>query len=243
MRETGWLQSPMKRVLGPLVDRAWDLRVTGRENIPTSGPALITPNHLAFIDSVITMFVLPRRALAVGKAEYMDSWKTRYIFPATGMIPIDRSGGAASQEALDLAASSLEAGELFMIYPEGTRSRSGYLHKGRTGAARLALATGAPIVPVGLRGTDRIQPVNAPMPKFRLPVEVNFGRPIDVSRYHGKLDDRMLLRQITDEVMFEIAELSGQTYVNVYAGDPLPSGLPEHAPPVPVGERELVGVG
>ncbi len=231
-RETGWLQQPLKKVLGPLCRRAFDVEVTGLENLPESGPALITPNHLAFIDSVFTMLVMPRLLLAVGKAEYMDSWKTRYIFPATGMIPLDRSGGSASKAALDLAAASLERGELFLIYPEGTRTRDGYLHKGRTGAARLALATGAPIVPVGLRGTDRVQPVGAWRPKFGERCEVNIGKPIDVSRYRGKRDDRLLMRQITDEVMFEISELSGQTYVNVYSGEPLPEHLSPTAPAV-----------
>jgi 1-acyl-sn-glycerol-3-phosphate acyltransferase len=166
---------------------------------------------------------MPRRVLAVGKAEYMDSWKTRYIFPATGMIPLDRSGGTASLEALDKAAESLDRGDLFLMYPEGTRTRTGYLHKGRTGAARLALRTGAPIVPVGIRGTEQIQPPDAPVPKTGMRCEYRFGRPIDVSRYRDKTDDRLLMRQITDEVMFEIAELSGQTYVDVYAGSPLPT--------------------
>ncbi len=230
--ETGWLQRPMKTVLSPLIHRLWDLDIIGLQNVPTSGPALITPNHMAFIDSVFTTFIMPRRTLAVGKAEYMDSWKTKYIFPATGMIPIDRSGGKASADALEAAAQSLLSGELFLIYPEGTRTRDGYLHKGRTGAARLALRTGAPIIPVGLRGTADIQPIDTTKPKFGLPCEVRIGRPIDVRRFQDKNDDRRLLRQITDEMMFEIAELSGQTYVNVYAGDPLPDSLPPKAPAV-----------
>ncbi len=230
--ETGWLQRPLKTVLRPVIERLWDIEIIGLQNVPGTGPALITPNHMAFIDSVFTTFIMPRRTLAVGKAEYMDSWKTKYIFPATGMIPIDRSGGAASADALEAAAQSLLAGELFLIYPEGTRTRDGYLHKGRTGAARLALRTGAPIIPVGLRGTAAIQPVDTTKPRFGLPCEIRIGRPIDVSRFRDKTDDRRLLRQITDEMMFEIAELSGQTYVNVYAGDPLPDSLPPEAPAV-----------
>ncbi len=233
--ETGWLQQPFKRVMQPLAHRLWDLEIEGMEHIPKSGPALITPNHVAFIDSVFITTLMPRRTLAVGKADYMDSWKTKFLFPATGMIPIDRSGGSASQAALDTAAASLERGDLFLIYPEGTRTRTGYLHKGRTGAARLALRTGAPIIPVGLRGTDRIQPVDTVKPVINVPCEVRIGKPIDVSRYRDRQDDRRVLRQITDEVMFEVAELSGQTYVDVYATDPLPDSVAPTAPPVVVG--------
>ncbi len=233
--ETGWLQQPFKRVMQPLAHRLWDLDIEGLENIPKSGPALITPNHVAFIDSVFITTIMPRRTLAVGKADYMDSWKTKYLFPATGMIPIDRAGGSASQAALDAAAISLDRGDLFLIYPEGTRTRDGYLHKGRTGAARLALRTGAPIIPVGLRGTDRIQPVDAVKPVTGVPCEIRIGRPIDVSRYRDRQDDRRVLRQITDEVMYEVAELSGQTYVDVYATDPLPESIAPTAPPVVLG--------
>lgn len=227
-RETGWLQQPLGRVIRPLMHKMWDLDITGLAHIPTDGPALLAPNHLSFLDSVFAMSLLPRRTLAVGKAEYMDSWKTKHFFPATGMIPLDRSGGDASQAALDMAASSLDRGDLFLIYPEGTRTRDGYLHKGKTGVARLALRTGAPIIPIGLVGTDRIQPPDRTMPKMGEKASINIGRPIDVSRYRSRIDDRLVLRQITDEVMFEIGELSGQVYVDCYSGEP----LPEDAPPI-----------
>jgi 1-acyl-sn-glycerol-3-phosphate acyltransferase len=133
------------------------------------------------------------------------------------MIPIDRGGGSASERALDTAARVLEQGELFGIYPEGTRARDGKLHKGHTGAARLALRTRSPIVPVGLVGTRDVQPPEARVPKPRLPVTIRFGRPISVERYLDRADDRLTLRQIIDEVMFEIRELSGQEYVDTYA--------------------------
>jgi 1-acyl-sn-glycerol-3-phosphate acyltransferase len=227
--ETGWLQPGMTRLMRPLMSQMWKMAVTGLENVPSAGPALIAPNHLSFLDSVFTMTLMPRRTLAVGKAEYMDSWKTRYFFPATGMIPLDRSGGDASKVALDAAARSLDRGDLFLIYPEGTRTRDGYLHKGKTGVARLALRTGAPIIPVGLIGTDRIQPPDRTLPKLGERCEIHIGKPIDVSRYRSRIDDRLLLRQITDEVMFEIGELSGQTYVDVYSGDALPSDAPTSA--------------
>ena len=225
--ETGWLQPGLTRFMRPLMRRMWKMTVTGLENVPAEGPALIAPNHLSFLDSVFTMALMPRRTLAVGKAEYMDSWKTRHFFPATGMIPLDRSGGDASKVALDAAAMSLERGDLFLIYPEGTRTRDGYLHKGKTGVARLALRTGAPIIPVGLVGTDRIQPPDRTLPKLGERCEIHIGKPIDVRRYRSRIDDRLLLRQITDEVMFEIGELSGQTYVDVYSGDRSPG--PESA--------------
>ncbi len=136
-------------------------RLNGRASIDCQprGPAILCPNHISFIDSVFLMLSLPRNISFVGKAEYMDSWKTKFLFPAMGMIPIDRAGGDKSQRALDIAQNVLERGELFGIYPEGTRSRDGRLYKGRTGAARLAMATGAPIYPVGIVGTDKVQPV------------------------------------------------------------------------------------
>ncbi|HEU5082639.1 MAG TPA: lysophospholipid acyltransferase family protein, partial [Acidimicrobiales bacterium] len=153
----------------------------------------------------------------VGKAEYLDDWKTKHLFPALGMIPIHRGGGSSSQRALDTAAEVLQRGELFGIYPEGTRSRTGKLHRGHTGPARLALRTGAPIIPVGLRGTDHLQPTGAPLPRPFRSCQVNIGPPIDVSRYRDRADDRLVLRQLIDEVMFEIRKLSGQEYVDVYA--------------------------
>jgi 1-acyl-sn-glycerol-3-phosphate acyltransferase len=148
----------------------------------------------------------------------MDSWKTKFIFPAMGMIPIDRGGGDKSQAALDTAERVLRRGELFGIFPEGTRSRDGYLYKGRTGAARLALKVGCPIFPVGVIGTREIQPPDAKLPKVRLDCTIKIGRPIKVERYRDRADDHRVLRQITDELMFEIRELTGQEYRNVYAG-------------------------
>jgi len=171
--------------------------------------------------------VLPRRITYVGKAEYLDDWKTKYLFPAMGMIPIDRSGGSASAAALDAAAGVLERGELFGIYPEGTRTRDGRLHRGHTGVARLALRTNSPIVPTAVIGTDEVQPVDSSVPKFFKRVHIRFGRPVAVDRYLDRPDDRMVLRQITDEVMFEIAALSGQEYVDTYATSSKPAAAPE----------------
>jgi len=203
-------------VLTPVFKLSWPVTVEGLEHVPAEGPAIFCPNHVSVLDSFFLPLVLPRRITYVGKAEYMDSWKTKYMLPAMGMIPIDRSGGSAGERALNAAARVLRRGEFFGIYPEGTRSRNGVLHKGHTGPARLALRTGAPIIPVGLIGTREVQPPEAKVPKLRVPVTVKIGRPIDASRYEAA-DDRLRLRQIIDEVMFEIRELSGQDYVDTYA--------------------------
>jgi 1-acyl-sn-glycerol-3-phosphate acyltransferase len=229
-REYGKAYPAAKAVVKPVVKLLWRVNATGLHHVPADGPAILCPNHISFFDSLVLPCVLPRRISYVGKAEYLDSWKTRYVFPAIGMIPIDRTGGSSAQRALDTAARVLSRGELFGIYPEGTRSRDGYLHRGRTGAARLALRTGAPLVPVGIRGTDLMQPTGAKFPKPFTACQVNIGAPIHVTRYLDREGDRMLLRQLTDEVMFEIAKLSGQTYVDVYAGKKLPE---EVATPIP----------
>ncbi len=216
-REYGWLYPVARPVLLPIFHFAWRIRLEGRHHLPADGPAILCPNHTSVIDSFVLPAVLPRRITFVGKAEYLDSWKTRHLFPALGMIPIDRTGGEASKRALDLAAGVLEAGELFGIYPEGTRSRDGRLHKGHTGAARLALRTGAPLIPVGLVGTRDIQPPDAKVPRVFRPCVVRIGRPIDVAHYRDRADDRLVLRQLTDELMYEIRALSGQEYVDTYA--------------------------
>ncbi len=224
-----------KYILGAinfLVDVLWDVEIDGRSNVPTSGPAIICPNHLSFCDSVFVPFSMPRRIWAIGKGEYMDDWKTKHLFPALGMIPVDRSGGAAAQVALDAAANVLDSGKLFMIYPEGTRSRSGRLHKGRTGPARLAIRCNAPIIPVGHRGTVDIQPPDTFMMKPFKQCTVRIGEPMWPSDY-GNLDDPKLPRNLTDSVMFEIARLSGQTYDDTYAGSRKEATAEPAARPLP----------
>ena len=121
--------------------------------------------------------------------------------------------------ALDLAERVLRSGQLFGIFPEGTRSRDGVLHKGRTGAARLAMTVDCPIFPVGIVGTDEIQPPDAPAPRLRKSASVRVGRPVHPSRYRGRSAEHIAWRSMTDEVMFEIAELSGRPYVDTYAGE------------------------
>jgi 1-acyl-sn-glycerol-3-phosphate acyltransferase len=214
----GASQRRVRKVVRPIATRLWQFQLEGFERLPPEGPAILCPNHVSFLDSAFLMLHVPRNISFVGKAEYMDSWKTKFLFPAMGMIPIDRSGGDKSQAALDTAEAVLRRNELFGIFPEGTRSRDGYLYKGRTGAARLALKVGCPIFPVGVVGTREIQPPDAKFPKIRRSCTIKIGRPINVERYRNRAEPHLVLRQITDELMFEIRELTGQEYRNVYAG-------------------------
>lgn len=224
----GKLQTRFRRVARPVTNRLWRFHLEGFDRLPREGPAILCPNHVSFLDSAFLMLHVPRNISYVGKAEYMDSWKTKFLFPALGMIPIDRSGGSKSQAALDTAERVLRRGELFGIFPEGTRSRDGTLYKGRTGAARLAMKVGCPIYPVGVIGTREIQPPDAKLPKLRLDCTIKIGRPIKMERYQDRTDQHRVLREITDELMFEIRDLTGQQYRNVYAGktadtEPTPS--------------------
>jgi 1-acyl-sn-glycerol-3-phosphate acyltransferase len=216
-RDAGQIQSVAKAVLSPFFNFAWRIRTTGLEHVPTTGGAIIAPNHTSVLDSFFVPLVLRRRITYVGKAEYMDDWKTKLLFPAMGMIPIDRSGGDASTRALNAAAGLLDSGELFGIYPEGTRSRGGDLHRGHTGVARLALRTNTPIIPVGIIGSRDVQPPDARFPRPFREVFVRFGEPIDACRYADRVNDPLVLRQITDELMYEIRNLSGQAYIDSYA--------------------------
>jgi 1-acyl-sn-glycerol-3-phosphate acyltransferase len=196
----------------------WSIDISGLDRLPESGPAILCPNHVSFLDSAFLMLVVQRNISFVGKAEYMDSWKTKILFPMMGMIPIDRSGGEKSQAALDAAEGVLTRGELFGMFPEGTRSRDGCLYKGRTGAARLATKIGCPIFPVGIVGTDDIQPPDAKVPKLFRSCSITIGRPVRPERYTSSTDPHMAWRSMIDEVMFEVQSMTGQVYKNVYAG-------------------------
>ena len=218
-RAPGWMQDWVRKPIGFAISRLWDFDIEGIEKVPQKGPVLLTPNHLSFIDSLFVMALSPRRTLAVGKGEYMDDFKTKYLFPALGMVPIDRAGGGVADVTLDRVAAFLQMGSAFLIYPEGTRSRDGRLHRGRTGAVRLALRTGAKIVPMGLIGTPNIQPIDTVMPKFGLPVTMRFGDPIDVTERLRGDPSRRFMRSLTDELMYEISELSEQQYVDTYGNE------------------------
>lgn len=216
-RPPGWLQDS---IVGSLVTKSiqayLDVTIEGLDKVPRHGGIILCPNHLSFIDSPLVMSLVPRRVLAIGKGEYMNDWYTRYTFPAFGMMPIDRSGGTKANQTLNEAAAWVASGEALLIYPEGTRTRDGKLHRGRTGPVRLALRAECPIVPVGIEGTDQAQPIDSVIPRRNAPCTLRFGEPLDmVSMSNGK-NDRRTLRALTDELMFEICELSGQEYVDEY---------------------------
>jgi 1-acyl-sn-glycerol-3-phosphate acyltransferase len=204
-----------------LLSRRWRLTIDGLEQLPASGPVILAANHMSFVDSPLLMFCLPRRVWFLGKAEYMDSWRTRHLFPAVGMIPIERGGRRGALSALRAALGVLEHGQVIGIYPEGTRSRDGKLHRGHTGLGWLALRSGAPIVPVGIRGTAEVQPPDTALPKLAGDCHIAIGREIPMSRYTAR--DRRTQRSVTDDVMFEISQLSGQQYVDQYAEPPEPA--------------------
>ena len=214
----GKAQTRARTALAPVARRLWSIEISGLERLPESGPAILCPNHVSFLDSAFLMLVVQRNISFVGKAEYMDSWKTKILFPMMGMIPIDRSGGEKSQAALDAAEAVLTRGELFGMFPEGTRSRDGCLYKGRTGAARLATKIGCPIFPVGIVGTDDIQPPDAKVPKLFRSCSITIGRPVRPERYTTSTDPHMAWRSMIDEVMYEVQSMTGQVYRNVYAG-------------------------
>jgi 1-acyl-sn-glycerol-3-phosphate acyltransferase len=208
-------------LLGPPIRRIFRPIEEGTENVPASGPAIIASNHLSFADWLFMPLALDRRVTFVAKSDYftgagLKGWAQRRFFAGTGQVPIDRSGGRASETALKAGFKVLQRGELFGIYPEGTRSHDGRLYKGRTGVARLALLAGVPVIPSAIIGTDLIAPPGKLISKIVSPA-VRFGTPLDFSRYAGMIEDRFILRSITDEIMYEIMELSGQEYVDIYA--------------------------
>ncbi|TIC88674.1 1-acyl-sn-glycerol-3-phosphate acyltransferase [Nocardioides sp. GY 10113] len=207
--------------LGPLLKVIFRPKASGVENVPTEGPAIIASNHLSYADWLFMPLVVPRKVSFVAKAEYFTApgitgWLKKTFFSGTGNIPIDRSGADAAAGALLSAKRVLSAGEIFGIYPEGTRSHDGRLYRGKTGIARLALETGVPVIPVAVIGTDVVAPPGKVFGRWTRP-SVRFGEPLDFSRYAGLENDRFILRSVTDEIMYEIMRLSGQEYVDVYA--------------------------
>jgi 1-acyl-sn-glycerol-3-phosphate acyltransferase len=208
-------------VVGPPVRRIFRPKVEGAENIPLAGPAIIASNHLSYADWIFMPLVLRRRVTFVAKSDYftgagIKGTFQRGFFKGTGQVPIDRSGGSASEGAIRAGMKVLERGDLFGIYPEGTRSHDGRLYKGRTGVARLALEAKVPVIPVGVIGTDVVAPPGKIVASLASPT-IKFGEPLDFSRYDGMDSDRLILRAVTDEIMYRIMELSGQEYVDMYA--------------------------
>ena len=208
-------------LLGPWLRLIFWPVVEGRENVPGQGSAIIASNHLSFSDSIFMPLMVKRKVTFVAKAEYftgrgLKGLLTKWFFVGTGTIPVDRSGGRAAQAAIETGLRILREGKLFGIYPEGTRSPDGRLYRGKTGVARLALESGAPVIPVVMLNSDEVQPIGRLLPKIRR-VRIRFGAPMDFSRYAGMAGDRFIERAVTDEIMYELMELSGREYVDVYA--------------------------
>ena len=207
--------------LGPWLKLVFRPQVEGAEHVPAFGPAILASNHLSYADWLFMPLTLPRRVTFVAKAEYfttpgLKGWFQRKFFSGAGQVPIDRSGANAAEGALRAAKRILGQGELFGIYPEGTRSHDGKLYRGKTGVARLALETKVPVIPIAVVGTDVVAPPGKTYGRFSRPI-VRFGKPLDFARYEGMENDRYILRAITDEIRYEIMQLSGQEYVDMYA--------------------------
>lgn len=205
---------PLARAFCLFLFRAlWRPVVVGREHIPATGPVILASNHLSFIDSIVIPLAVPRRVVFLAKAEYWEgrspaAWPRRLFFATFDAVPVRRDQQADAQASLELALEVLRRGDVFGLYPEGTRSRDGRLYRGRTGVGWLSLAAGAPVVPVGLVGTDRVQPIGARFPRVHR-VRVTFGEPVDPATY-ADLPPGRARREITDTVMDRIADLSGQ---------------------------------
>jgi 1-acyl-sn-glycerol-3-phosphate acyltransferase len=207
--------------IGPLIKLVFRPEAEGTENVPEEGGAILASNHLSYSDWLFMPLTLPRRVTFVAKAEYfttpgLKGWLQKTFFSGAGQVPLDRSGGRASEGAIATGLKILSAGELFGIYPEGTRSHDGRLYRGRTGVARMALESKVPVIPCAVIGTDVVAPPGKIYGRYTRP-HIRFGKPLDFSRYQGMESDRYVLRSITDEIMYEIMQLSGQEYVDVYA--------------------------
>lgn len=211
------LYRSLRRVLPSMLHRYLDINIVGLEHIPRDTPAIITPNHLSFIDSILMPLDIPRPVYFLGKVEYFRSWRTRWFFSAVGVVPTHRSGGDRSQDSLNAGRQLLEAGALLGIYPEGTRSPDGQLYRGKTGAARLALRAGVPVIPCGISGTRAVMPEGSRTLK-RGHVTVTFAPPVDLAQY-GSGDDPETLRLATNVITQHIQAITKQTYVDCYASD------------------------
>jgi 1-acyl-sn-glycerol-3-phosphate acyltransferase len=208
-------------VLGPILNILFRPWVRGSENVPKRGGAVLASNHLSFVDSIFLPLKVRRPVTFLAKSDYFTGkgFKgalIRWFFKSTGQLPIDRSGGKASEDSLNTGLGVLERELLLGIYPEGTRSPDGQLYRGRTGIARMILEAQVPVVPVAMIDTEKVQPLGAKYPKIHR-VGVKFGEQLDFSRFAGMEGERVVLRSVTDQIVYRIRELSGQNYKDVYA--------------------------
>lgn len=209
-------------VIGPLLRLLWWPWTQGREHVPTTGGAILASNHVSFSDSIFLPVVLRRRVTFLAKSEYftgrgLKGALVRWFFLGVGQVPIDRSGGRASEAAILTGVRILRDGDLLGIYPEGTRSPDGRLYRGRTGVARMAIDAQVPIIPVAMINTYWIHPTGKVLPRLGRRVGVRFGSPIDTTRFEGQSGDVAVLRQLTDEITDALRNLGEQQYVDIYA--------------------------
>jgi 1-acyl-sn-glycerol-3-phosphate acyltransferase len=212
----------LKAIIWPVFNVLFRPWAEGTENVPRTGPAILASNHLSFSDHFFAPLPLPRKVTFLAKSEYftgrgIKGLISKIFFSSLGQLPIDRTGGAASERALHTGLRVLAAGELLGIYPEGTRTPDGRLYRGKTGVARLALEARVPVIPTAMIGGFEFQPPGRITPRLAIRPGVRFGKPLDFSRYYGLEDDRIVLRAATDEIMYELMKLSGQEYVDEYA--------------------------
>ena len=208
-------------LLGPLLRMLFRPWVRGAENVPSTGAAILASNHLSFSDSIFLPLQTRRPVVFLAKSEYftgkgIKGALVRWFFKSTGQLPIDRSGGKASEASLNTGLNVLGQGQLLGIFPEGTRSPDGRLYRGRTGIARMVLEAKVPVVPVAMIDTEKVQPIGKRLPRIRR-IGIVLGEPLDFSRFDGMEGDRIVLRAVTDEIMYELRKLSGQEYVDAYA--------------------------
>ena len=211
-------------VVPPIAKLIWRPNVKGLDRVPSKGGVLLASNHLSFADSVVIPVVVPRKVVFLAKSDYftgsgVKGAVSRAWFEGLGMLPVDRDDSKAALASLDTALEVLGRGDAFGIYPEGSRSRDGRLYRGRTGVAHLALTAGVPVVPVGLIGTDRLQPVGSRLPR-RVKVTVAFGEPIEVAGEYDGVPLGRARRELTDRIMTAIQGLSGQEEAGVYNDRP-----------------------
>ncbi len=214
-----WLMKHL--IAGPLLKGIFRPWVIGLENVPANGAVILASNHLSFIDSIFLPLVVDRHVSFLAKSDYFTrkgfkGWMTKTFMMATGQIPIDRSGGKASEDSLNTGLAVLSRGEILGIYPEGTRSPDGKLYRGRTGVARMILEGDVPVVPVAMVDTEKIMPIGTRLPKIGR-IGIVIGAPIDFSRFEGMEGDRFILRSVTDEIMYALHALGEQEYVDIYA--------------------------
>ena len=214
-----WLMKPW--VIGPLLTTVFRPWVKGLENVPRTGPLIVVCNHLSFVDSVFLPLMIDRQMAFLAKSDYftgkgIKGWFIRFFMTSAGQLPIDRSGGKASEASLNAGRQVLADGGVLAIYPEGTRSPDGRMYRGRTGVARMFLEAHVPVMPAAVIGTEKVMPLGSNIPKVHR-VGVVIGEPLDFSRFEGMESDRFVLRSITDEIIYEMNKLSEQEYVDVYA--------------------------